>query len=1537
LMAYFLIFAFRSHYFSSQIKSHSPMIFPAKTNQIRNLVSLFLFLILPFSAFCQAQVPLVVAYAGGNGTEKFHSILSLSDGTFLVGGQAEEFSWVPNGVPVNVINFQGDFASSSSLGKGFVMHLSEDLQTINSILRFPDNSVRDVYKIKTNSLPGDPTGDIFISGSRDNQSGVDGYYIAKLNGNFLNGIPSGLAYYKVINAKARSGGAPIIQFPPGLESSHKQTQPWDVNAKGQVLYAMGSDFSFDTAAVYFMNRNGVDTLMPFFGNHSSNFSAIPLSPSQNGLLKSSFLFFRYNGTTSPGAWRSFSKGLFDQNSEDENGNSGRKGAYPFDAFFNSYQALGGASIDNSGSGYTGYSPNVAGGRWSGKIGGICFDKRSGDFFIGASISVSGRNSIANVDDTEPAVAAFSSNGEQKWWARLHKEDANGSSAQQQVEGLEFDYSGNQLVVLGRSRSDAANNFWKGNELKLKLGGNGFQNRITGSISNSNIPDFFWLGKYDAVSGRILHSTYIAEPDSNEMMTIVSGGNAGNEFPDINKGNFKLGSTTVSHFSVNPLNGDVLISGTGLRTITTSNAYQKMLLPGIWQEGKGIAPRNSFARVYTGSLDSLRYSSLISGLWNPAEGNSDNTTIRSLLPISGGILFAGYHSGSGSDVQVMNPPSWGNSTANGVSALLGKLPIRNAEGPSQPDLIIRPSDFCSGTQFTFSIPAVSGASSYKWVVEGNGWSGTSSSNSITLIRETLSDAGFLTVYAINQNGISRPRMTTLPGSGQSLSAPLNPEFPAAHCVGQTKYYGVDKVANASSYSWTITGNGCNVAWSTSSNSSSLPAVQITSNSSISTACSLQVVAQGCGAPSQVATFEISPSSSLPLAPVFVGSDNSICAGIPKSFSVLDDSSGAAYLWEISGNGFSVSEGFQANTDVTSILGSGVGTLSVSKLNACGAGPKANLSILAPLNQVIPSIPDGINGPNFGFCFNNTIQYSVAAQPNTSYEWFTNGSNWQVTPGTNAGTANLFVPQFGSSTQAFVFVQAKNACGISNPVALQIRKGKPDILTAERIKPSLDSGICVGSTITFFINPTFSATSYQWIFPNGWIINGPANSNEVSVTVSPSAESGTIKVRAFNSCGYDSVFRSSPVIKTISTSFGISPSSGNLSLCQGTSIMAHITGSFATTVGGFQWIMPSGIYVADASQAEPNFDTVRISTSYEAISGPGMVIMSGGQCANALINAQVSEVKLPAPILGQVKLCDNPPNGSYSIKPLQGANAYEFLLEPENAGTLVVTDTIANINWANDFNGQAVLKAKARFSCNTSPAGPPLNISVGNSKPWISGLSSMCRGESIQLSAPTATGYLWSNGATSQSISVFLPGPYQVRTFSPSCTSRVSTVKNVVFKQGPELGIIQVGESDTLRVSSIPPAIFQWYFNGNLMVGKTDSFLVAAGSGNYLVVGIHTNTGCSDSSSLFYNFTQLDRKRLTAVKVYPNPSENGIFEVDISASNISEISVTDMMGRVISTPFFTGSRGKVDLSKFPTGIYMLRIQSELGLIRSYLKKN
>jgi hypothetical protein len=449
-------------------------------------VLVLLFLQVSVTTFGQGSGTNILTYAGGSGNERFQGVLQLSDGTLLIGGQADNFSWLPAGTTVNLIPNSGNFRSVSNQGSGFIMHLSADQQVVLSVLRFPDNTVRDVFKIKTNSLPGQPTGDIFISGSRDAAAAEDGYYIARLNNNFLNGQPTGLAYYKSVEARTRNGGSPSIQFPAGIESAHKQYQIWDVNAKGQILYATGNDFSFDKVTIGFMNRNGVDTLMNYFNIHNPGFTGVPSSSFVNSTgnpafdLQSSILSFRYSSTDVPGAMRSYSNSLFNQVSRDENGNIGRKGAFPLDAFFDSPQYLGGASATTNGPGYTGYSVGTGGGKWTGKIGGIVFDKRNGHFYIGFSISVTSVSNQTGLDDTEPALAACNENGELKWWARLHKEDGARSSAQQQVEGIDFDYSRNHVVVLGRTRGNSQNNFWKGNELKANKTGNGFQNHLIGS-------------------------------------------------------------------------------------------------------------------------------------------------------------------------------------------------------------------------------------------------------------------------------------------------------------------------------------------------------------------------------------------------------------------------------------------------------------------------------------------------------------------------------------------------------------------------------------------------------------------------------------------------------------------------------------------------------------------------------------------------------------------------------------------------------------------------------------------------------------------------------------------------------------------------------------------------------------------------------------------------------------------------------------------------------------------------------------------------
>ena len=486
-----------------------------------SMLSFRYLLILFFIVFAGSQTIAqnnVVTYAGGAGTEKFNGVLELSDGTLLLSGQADNLTWLPPGTTISTLTGVNRYGSQATSGIGFIMRVSADLQTVLSVVQFPANTVKDVFRIKTNGVPGGPTKDIYVSGSRDTVSTSDGYYIAKLNNNFISGVPTGVSYYKVIDAPARTGGSASLQFPSGTESAYKQTQPWDVASDGRVIYTSGNDFSFGGALIQVMNSLGEDTLMDYFSNHMPNWTGVPASSFLNTTgnpafdLKSSNLSLKYSNSNLPGAFRSYAQSLFEAIGADENGNPGRKGSTSTDAFFNSFQAYGGAPIANTGPGYTGYSYNATGGIWTGRVGSIVIDRRNNHFYIGASFSVSSTSNQDNLDDAEPAVMAFQANGLPKWWARLHREDGQRSSAQQQVEGLGIDYTNDQLVVLGRTRGDSPNNFWKGNELKQKTGGNGFQNSIRNTSGPGVYPDFGWLGKYTLNDGKIKHSTYIGELD-----------------------------------------------------------------------------------------------------------------------------------------------------------------------------------------------------------------------------------------------------------------------------------------------------------------------------------------------------------------------------------------------------------------------------------------------------------------------------------------------------------------------------------------------------------------------------------------------------------------------------------------------------------------------------------------------------------------------------------------------------------------------------------------------------------------------------------------------------------------------------------------------------------------------------------------------------------------------------------------------------------------------------------------------------------------
>ena len=198
-------------------------------------------LFLLFSIFCvaaKAQTN-IVTYAGNAGKETFYDVTQLTDGTFLVVGYADNLLWTGS-VPKTQLTYTTTIPRSLSTNRyGFILHLSSNLQSIMEVVHFPQGAVEDIRFIKTNTQPYRATGDLYISCNiADATNG--GYLIAKLNNNFVNGVPTALTWGSAVAAK----------------TGPKDYHPWDVTSDGKVYYIAGESYGYDWSAIYCLNKNG---------------------------------------------------------------------------------------------------------------------------------------------------------------------------------------------------------------------------------------------------------------------------------------------------------------------------------------------------------------------------------------------------------------------------------------------------------------------------------------------------------------------------------------------------------------------------------------------------------------------------------------------------------------------------------------------------------------------------------------------------------------------------------------------------------------------------------------------------------------------------------------------------------------------------------------------------------------------------------------------------------------------------------------------------------------------------------------------------------------------------------------------------------------------------------------------------------------------------------------------------------------------------------------------------------------------------------
>ncbi len=202
------------------------------------------------------------------------------------------------------------------------------------------------------------------------------------------------------------------------------------------------------------------------------------------------------------------------------------------------------------------------------------------------------------------------------------------------------------------------------------------------------------------------------------------------------------------------------------------------------------------------------------------------------------------------------------------------------------------------------------------------------------------------------------------------------------------------------------------------------------------------------------------------------------------------------------------------------------------------------------------------------------------------------------------------------------------------------------------------------------------------------------------------------------------------------------------------------------------------------------------------------------------------------------------------------------------TLTSSYTSGN-NWSNGSSANAItVNTSGSYSVTytdgtgCSSTSTPINITVNSNPtpPTItpSGSTIFCEGESVILSSSQGSGNLWSDGSTSQTISVSTSGSYSVTYTNTNGCSSTSSVISVIVNNTPSVdaGVDQsvcAGNSVTLAGSGANS--YAWD-NG---VVDNQSFTPST-SATYTVIGTDAN-GCVNSDQVFVEVFDLPTVTVT----------------------------------------------------------------------------
>ncbi len=183
------------------------------------------------------------------------------------------------------------------------------------------------------------------------------------------------------------------------------------------------------------------------------------------------------------------------------------------------------------------------------------------------------------------------------------------------------------------------------------------------------------------------------------------------------------------------------------------------------------------------------------------------------------------------------------------------------------------------------------------------------------------------------------------------------------------------------------------------------------------------------------------------------------------------------------------------------------------------------------------------------------------------------------------------------------------------------------------------------------------------------------------------------------------------------------------------------------------------------------------------------------------------------------------------------------------------------------------------------------------------------------------YQWNTGDTTDKIEVTTAGTYWL-TYSNDCESYVDSF----ILRGADLFTTITINVFQLGTTGGPFSSYQWYFNGSLIEGATDSVYNVTSNGSY-TVKVTNEYGCEFMSDVYavtnWEDVSVDESSFAGdIHLYPNPSEDIVY---IKSPVKVDLVISSIEGKQLAS--FRNAES-ISLKKYPRGVYVIQFMDQKG---------